>query len=400
MCIRDRSSFFFFKQKTAYEIGVRLVGSEMCIRDRYQRRVHGAATQKQNPRGDPPPEPETTIQATSLIKMSTTSTTNNSTAANSSNSSPTTSTCSVADQKVAAMQSLNEENIVLQVDGVSYEQAYEKNKCAVSDLPSLIGTLATVFEEMMEETSKFPNNIVTDFHAKSIPPIGVRDYLTRLSKFTHCSPECFIFALIYIDRFTERHPNFVINSFNVHRLLITSLVVAAKFFDDRYYNNEYYGKVGGVSNVELNLLEIKFLHSLNYKLHVTPKTFYEYRSRLIPVPVPKPTAPPVVASQRLARRPLSLNSNTYLSSKSSSVVVAESTAPVSNHQTHPRERPLLPKAEAQLQRPPLLLSSQLLTHTQTFSLSCVCRDLGSEFPLKESRVIPIASELGMMTIER
>ena len=27
-------SVFFFKQKTAYEIGVRLVGSEMCIRDR------------------------------------------------------------------------------------------------------------------------------------------------------------------------------------------------------------------------------------------------------------------------------------------------------------------------------------------------------------------------------
>ena len=26
---------FFFKQKTAYEIGVRLVGSEMCIRDSY-----------------------------------------------------------------------------------------------------------------------------------------------------------------------------------------------------------------------------------------------------------------------------------------------------------------------------------------------------------------------------
>src|SRR5680860_177333 len=26
--------FFFVKQKTAYEIGVRLVGSEMCIRDR------------------------------------------------------------------------------------------------------------------------------------------------------------------------------------------------------------------------------------------------------------------------------------------------------------------------------------------------------------------------------
>ena len=42
--------FFFFKQKTAYEIGVRLVGSEMCIRDRpwrvtfsYARAIQAAA---------------------------------------------------------------------------------------------------------------------------------------------------------------------------------------------------------------------------------------------------------------------------------------------------------------------------------------------------------------------
>eukprot|EP01016_Furgasonia_blochmanni_P012751 TRINITY_DN16383_c0_g1_i2.p1 TRINITY_DN16383_c0_g1~~TRINITY_DN16383_c0_g1_i2.p1 ORF type:complete len:158 (-),score=27.48 TRINITY_DN16383_c0_g1_i2:174-647(-) len=39
MCIRDRAvtlcQFFFFKQKTAYEIMPSLVGSEMCIRDRY-----------------------------------------------------------------------------------------------------------------------------------------------------------------------------------------------------------------------------------------------------------------------------------------------------------------------------------------------------------------------------
>ena len=37
MIILYVSFFFFFKQKTAYEIGVRLVGSEMCIRDRGKR---------------------------------------------------------------------------------------------------------------------------------------------------------------------------------------------------------------------------------------------------------------------------------------------------------------------------------------------------------------------------
>eukprot|EP00658_Telonema_sp_P-2_P056542 TRINITY_DN449_c0_g1_i1.p1 TRINITY_DN449_c0_g1~~TRINITY_DN449_c0_g1_i1.p1 ORF type:complete len:295 (+),score=98.35 TRINITY_DN449_c0_g1_i1:87-971(+) len=35
--------FFFFKQKTAYEMLRSLVGSEMCIRDRYQRRVRGTS---------------------------------------------------------------------------------------------------------------------------------------------------------------------------------------------------------------------------------------------------------------------------------------------------------------------------------------------------------------------
>ena len=38
------SMFFFFKQKTAYEIGVRLVGSEMCIRDRVM--VEGVPTRR------------------------------------------------------------------------------------------------------------------------------------------------------------------------------------------------------------------------------------------------------------------------------------------------------------------------------------------------------------------
>ncbi len=34
---RTINTFFFFKQKTAYEISACLVGSEMCIRDRTTR---------------------------------------------------------------------------------------------------------------------------------------------------------------------------------------------------------------------------------------------------------------------------------------------------------------------------------------------------------------------------
>ena len=41
--------FFFFKQKTAYEIMPSLVGSEMCIRDRYGNVVYRHTAQNFNP---------------------------------------------------------------------------------------------------------------------------------------------------------------------------------------------------------------------------------------------------------------------------------------------------------------------------------------------------------------
>ena len=64
-------------------------------------------------------------------------------------------------------------------------------------------------------------------------------------------------------------------------MLITGVMVAAKFFDDVYYNNEYFAKVGGISNKELNALEIEFLNYLNFNLFVDPVLFFKYRVRLL-----------------------------------------------------------------------------------------------------------------------
>lgn len=51
-------------------------------------------------------------------------------------------------------------------------------------------------------------------------------------------------GLIYMDRFIQRN-DFALTALNVHRVAITSVMVAAKFFDDQYYNNAYYAKVTG-----------------------------------------------------------------------------------------------------------------------------------------------------------
>ncbi|GJT31997.1 cyclin-U4-1-like protein [Tanacetum coccineum] len=80
--------------------------------------------------------------------------------------------------------------------------------------------------------------------------------------------------------FTQQQPALSINSFNVHRLLITGVMVAAKFMDDLYYNNAYYAKVGGISTTEMNFLEVDFLFGLGFQLNINPTTFHTYCSYL------------------------------------------------------------------------------------------------------------------------
>ncbi len=72
-----------------------------------------------------------------------------------------------------------------------------------------------------------------------------------------------------------------VNKNNLDSLLITAVMLAAKFFDDRFYNNEYYSKVGGISNKEINILEIEFLNYINFNLYVDPVIFFKYRQRLL-----------------------------------------------------------------------------------------------------------------------
>lgn len=78
---------------------------------------------------------------------------------------------------------------------------------------------------------------LSKFHALRPPAISIKDYLQRVAKYAACSGECFVLALVYIDRIIQSNPTFVVNSLNIHRLLITSIMLAAKFFDDQYFNN-------------------------------------------------------------------------------------------------------------------------------------------------------------------
>jgi len=121
----------------------------------------------------------------------------------------------------------------------------------------------------------------TIFHAANPPQIELQDYLARLATFYMCSDGCLILALVYIDRIVKMHPDFVVCSLNIHRLISTSLLLAAKFNDDVFYPKKYYAKVAGVGVDEFNRLEEKFLHLIDWRLCVLPEEFDEYLGRLL-----------------------------------------------------------------------------------------------------------------------
>ncbi|CAL9236947.1 unnamed protein product [Arabidopsis halleri] len=154
-----------------------------------------------------------------------------------------------------------------------------------SVMSKLIAFLSSLLERVAESNDltrrvTSQSERVSVFHGLSRPTITIESYLERIFKYANCSPSCFVVAYVYLDRFTHRQPSLPINSFNVHRLLITSVMVAAKFLDDLYYNNAYYAKVGGISTKEMNFLELDFLFGLGFELNVTPNTFNAYFSYL------------------------------------------------------------------------------------------------------------------------
>ncbi|CAN4104817.1 unnamed protein product [Withania somnifera] len=114
------------------------------------------------------------------------------------------------------------------------------------------------------------------FHGVRAPNISIPKYLERLYKYTNCSPSCFIVGYVYIDRLGHKYPDSLLVSLNVHRLLVTSVMVASKMLDDAHYNNAFYARVGGVSNAELNKLELELLFLLDFGVNVSARVFESY----------------------------------------------------------------------------------------------------------------------------
>ncbi|SGZ50518.1 CIC11C00000005352 [Sungouiella intermedia] len=158
--------------------------------------------------------------------------------------------------------------------------------------------VASSDDEEDELKNRYLANVLA-FHGTNIPGISLHAYLTRVLKYCPVTNEVFLSLLVYFDRIAKKANNlrkkkkddeednddteqlFVMDSYNIHRLIILGITVSSKFFSDIFYKNLRYAKVGGLPLEELNYLELQFLLLLDFKLMISVEDLQNYGDLLL-----------------------------------------------------------------------------------------------------------------------
>eukprot|EP01065_Artemidia_motanka_P015933 TRINITY_DN19642_c1_g1_i1.p1 TRINITY_DN19642_c1_g1~~TRINITY_DN19642_c1_g1_i1.p1 ORF type:complete len:332 (+),score=106.28 TRINITY_DN19642_c1_g1_i1:368-1363(+) len=124
------------------------------------------------------------------------------------------------------------------------------------------------------------NQKAQSFVSFARPTVSITDYVRRIHRYCQASTECFLVALILVDRLIHKQQDLFMCSMNVHRLFSTAVLLAIKCRDDMYYTNKFYAQVYGQGLKEINFLEREMLVLLDFDLHVTMQDYGQFLSEI------------------------------------------------------------------------------------------------------------------------
>jgi len=155
---------------------------------------------------------------------------------------------------------------------------HSKLKMQMQTLPNttievFINSLATALQKIVSTDAVHTSPELTRFHAPRTPSISIRQYVERIVTYAPCTVECFVVSLVYLNRIIRNQGALFVNARTIHRLFITSVLLAAKYCDDIYFNNKYYARVGGISCGEMNSLELEFLFRSKFDCNISSDEF-------------------------------------------------------------------------------------------------------------------------------
>lgn len=172
--------------------------------------------------------------------------------------------------------SINKINIYNRIINIE-SPIYNINLRSHSQELKIITNICNLFTEICDSNSKECNsekNLIKPFITIN-PSIKIKDYLQQLYEYGKMDGSTIILMLIYIDRLCN------INKIKltyriIHKLILSSLIIAIKYNEDEIYSLKIYARAGGVTKAELEFLEICFISCIHFNLFIKEELFNKY----------------------------------------------------------------------------------------------------------------------------
>jgi len=140
--------------------------------------------------------------------------------------------------------------------------------------------LSIIFEKLCGSNHDLRSVTPTRFDGVDVPGMSVSSYLARLRRYTHCDFNSFLVAITYIKRLCGRDVAFCPTHHNIHRLLVTGLLVASKAMDDAFHTNRVMAQCGGIHVSEMCQLEWELCKRLDWRLQSEAEQLVRLRAAL------------------------------------------------------------------------------------------------------------------------
>ncbi|KAK1583739.1 hypothetical protein Q3G72_026476 [Acer saccharum] len=132
---------------------------------------------------------------------------------------------------------LHSDNKLVELESETYSAVGLDDSLGIVGNPRILSLLSLILERSIQKNESSlkvsrKQEVVTIFHGTRAPPsMSIGQYIERIFKYSTCSSSCLVLAYVYINRYLQRI-DASLTSLVVHRLLIRSIMVAAKCIDD------------------------------------------------------------------------------------------------------------------------------------------------------------------------
>ncbi|RHZ82318.1 hypothetical protein Glove_109g422 [Diversispora epigaea] len=142
-------------------------------------------------------------------------------------------------------------------------QNHTSNKRATKSTPQVLGELSANVTFKMWSWKKYGSYRSANIHFKK--------FCTEMISRSPISETTVFLSLKYVQRYIKKGNN--LNFTDEYQLFTIALMLANKWHNDMIYANKFWAEISHIAKVDIDKLEISFLKSLNFKMHITGEKY-------------------------------------------------------------------------------------------------------------------------------